>query len=307
MAIGFFLDRLEPASWLALLAALTFYLARIGAATRAWRNIVAAAYPDVNVRWRGIFGATTAGMAASTFVPAKGGDLLRLFLVHRQIAGATYPTLAATLVVETVFPFLASTAFLVWALQAGEVPGWRLMPDLGAFDQAAANPLPTALASAALVAGAALLALRAGPALRAARRRFAQGFAALGHPRVYLLSVAPWQALDWLFRLLALYWFLRAFGLAADLHNALAVQVAQNTSALLPVTPSGLGTEQALIVSNLLGEASAGDAIGFSVGMKLSLVTVNLVVGLTALVLMAGTLRWRQLLASETGALRRRK
>jgi hypothetical protein len=75
----------------------------------------------------------------------------------------------------------------------------------------------------------------------------------------------------------------------------------------MPVTPSGLGTEQALIVSNLLGETSAGDAVGFSVGMKLSLVSVNLVVGLTALLVMARTLRWRQLLASEPLPLRRRR
>ena len=80
-----FLARLAPASWLALALALALYVARLACATRAWRNIVATAYPDANVPWRGIFGATTAGMAVSAVVPAKGGDLLRLYLARRQV------------------------------------------------------------------------------------------------------------------------------------------------------------------------------------------------------------------------------
>ena len=84
-----------------------------------------------------------------------------------------------------------------------------------------------------------------------------------------------------------------------------SVQVAQNTSALLPLTPSGIGTEQALIVSNL-GGTPAGEALSFGVGMKLALVSVNVIVGFTALLVMARTLRWRRALAAE-GALTGRR
>ena len=73
-----FLHRLAPVSWPALVFALLLYLGRVACATRAWRNIIAVAYPDEPVPWRGIFGASTAGMAVSSFVPAKGGELLRL-------------------------------------------------------------------------------------------------------------------------------------------------------------------------------------------------------------------------------------
>jgi uncharacterized membrane protein YbhN (UPF0104 family) len=292
------LERVDPASWPALAVALVLYLARLGASTRAWRNIVAAAYPDAGVRWRDVFGATTAGMAAATFVPAKGGELLRVVLLRRRIRGAAYSTIASTLLVESLFPFIASTAFLVWAVHAGAIPGLRLLPRLDVLGLLADHWIGASLLSLAAAIAAVLLARSAGDRVSALRERVARGLAAAGRPRVYLARVVPWQALDWGLRLAALYWFLRAFGLPADAHNAFAVQVAQNASALVPLTPSGIGSEQALIVSNLAGTLPTGDAVGFSVGMKMSLLAVNLLVGLTALALMARTLHWRRVLAS---------
>jgi uncharacterized membrane protein YbhN (UPF0104 family) len=299
LAADLFLHRLAPASWAALALALLLDLARLACATRAWRNIVAAAYPEARVPWRGVFGATVAGMAVSTFVPAKGGELLRLYLVRRQVPGASYATLAATLVVETVFPFVVAAGFLVAAVQVGAVPGLSLVPDVSPGSWIAAHPIASALLAAALLGTIALVAVLAGDRIGALLRRVAKGFAALGDWRVYLRRVALWQALDWTLRLVALYWFLRAFGLVPSFHNAFAVQVAQNTSALVPLTPSGIGTEQALVVSNLAGDLPAGEALGFSVGMKLALTAANAVLGFGALVLMARTLRWRRLLAGE--------
>jgi uncharacterized membrane protein YbhN (UPF0104 family) len=303
--LGALLDRLAGVSWPALVLALVLYLGRIACATRAWRNIISAAYPDEQVPWRGIFGAATAGMAVSSFVPAKAGELVRLYLARRSVPAARYPTLAGTLLVESIFPFCAAAGFLVAAVHFGAVPGLRFVPSVPAASIATNHPFLTAGAGLLLIGAVAVLAVRLGDHLSGIWARFAQGFAIVGNWRGYLRRVLLWQALDWTFRLLALYWFLRAFGLAPSLHNAFSVQVAQNVSALVPLTPSGIGTEQALIVSNLAGTPTA-DALGFSVGMKLALVSVNVVVGFTALLLMARTLRWRSLLVREGALLGRR-
>src|SRR5439155_134983 len=53
------------------------------------------------------------------------------------------------------------------------------------------------------------------------RRRLAQGFAILKDRRAYLRRVALWQGVDWGFRLLAVLFFLRAFGLPVTVHNAI--------------------------------------------------------------------------------------
>lgn len=262
---------------------------------------MAAAYPEARVPWRGLLGATVAGMAVSTFVPAKGGELLRLYLARRHVPEASYATLAATLVVETVFPFVVAAGFLVAAVQVGAVPGLSLVPGVSPGSWIAAHPVVSGLLATALLGAIVVAAVLAGDRIGALLRRVARGFAALGDWRVYLRRVALWQAFDWMLRLAALYWFLRAFGLVPSFRNAFAVQVAQNTSALVPLTPSGIGTEQALVVSNLAGELPASEALGFSVGMKLTLTVANAVLGFGALLLMARTLRWRRLLAAETG------
>jgi hypothetical protein len=44
----------------------------------------------------------------------------------------------------------------------------------------------------------------------------------------------------------------------------------------------------------------------FSIGMKLALVTVNLVLGLTAIAVMLRTLRWKQVIAREDASLAER-
>jgi uncharacterized membrane protein YbhN (UPF0104 family) len=127
-----------------------------------------------------------------------------------------------------------------------------------------------------------------------------RGLAVLGDWRTYLRQVVLWQAVNWLLRFVALYWFLRAFGVAASPHNALAVQAAQNASALLPVTPSGIGTEQAAIVY-VLGDP-VDEAVGFSVGMKLSVLALNILLGLGAIALMLRTLGWRRVLRESREA-----
>jgi uncharacterized membrane protein YbhN (UPF0104 family) len=123
--------------------------------------------------------------------------------------------------------------------------------------------------------------------------RLTQGFAILRDKRAYLRRVALFQAVDWTFRMVAIYWFLRAFGLRANVHNAFLVQVSQSLATLLPLSPSGIGTEQAFLVYLLRGQASKTSLLSFSVGMRITLIVTNAVLGFTALFLMLRTLRWR--------------
>src|SRR5438874_8388799 len=87
-----FFDHLRAIAWTPVLLALVCQLAKTGARTRAWRNILAAAYPESEVRWRSVLGAYVAGAGVNAIVPVRGGDLLKLSIVKRRIEGATYPT-----------------------------------------------------------------------------------------------------------------------------------------------------------------------------------------------------------------------
>lgn len=303
-----FSDRFSQVAWRWLALALCVHLLRLAARSRAWRNVLQAAYPDQKVRWRTVFSAYVAGVGVNAVLPARGGDAVKLYLVHRRIEGATYPTLVSSLFVETIFDVAVASVLLAWALWAGVLPGLDVLPRLPSIDWLwiFQHPrLAAVLAGVALVGGFALgvWAARAGETLR---RRLAQGVAVLGDRGRYLRSVAYWQAVDWTLRFAGIGLFLHAFGLPVGLENAARVQAAQTLSTLLPLTPSGIGTEQALLVYVLRGEAGTGAILSFSVGMRIVIATLN--VALAALVVLAvlRTTRFRRLLATATSDAKRR-
>ena len=63
-----------------------------------------------------------AGAGLNGIIPARGGDIVKLWLVHRRIEGARYPTLAATFVPETSSRRCSASALVVWALARGFLP-----------------------------------------------------------------------------------------------------------------------------------------------------------------------------------------
>ncbi|HEY5058606.1 MAG TPA: lysylphosphatidylglycerol synthase transmembrane domain-containing protein [Gaiellaceae bacterium] len=300
-AFRVFFDDARAIAWLPVLYALACQSLKLAARSRAWRNILAAAYPTSRVRWRSVFGACAAGAGVNAIVPVRGGDLLRLFLVRRRIEDATYSTLGATLFVETLVDALLSAALLVWALQQHVLPGVHVLNRLPSIDWFWLFRHPRA----ALIATTATLLLGAvavlwGIARTAAfRRRVAQGFAVLRTPGRYLRGVVAWQLVDWALRLATIFFFLRAFHIHADFGNALRVQVASSLSTIVPLTPAGIGTEQALVVYVLAGHASRSSLLSLSVGMKAILSAFNAVVGLAAIGLMLRTLSWRRVVERD--------
>lgn len=302
-ATDVFAGHLAAIGWTAVGLAVACHLAKMAVRTRAWRNILAAAHPSSRVLWRGIFGAYAAGAAANAIVPARGGDALKLYLAKRQVADTTYPTLVGTLVVETLVDLVLSGALLAWALYMHVLPGLDALARLRSIDWSWADRHPwLALAVlAALVLALAVATVAARPRLRTLATQLRAGGAILRRPTRYLRLVASWQLLDWALRLATVYWLLRAFHLPANAHNMLLVQVAQSLSTILPLTPAGIGTEQGLLVYVFAGKASATKVLSFSVGMKIVLMTINVVVGLLALALMLRTLGWRRTL-TEAGA-----
>jgi Lysylphosphatidylglycerol synthase TM region len=301
-AVETFLAHLAAVAPGALALALLCHVAKMACRSRAWRNVVAAAYPAENVRWRDIAGAYAAGVGVNAVVPVRGGDLVKLYLAKRSIPGATYPTLASTFVVETIFDLAVSLTIFVWAIHQGVLPGLDVIPRLEAFDLnwLLDHPLAAVGFGAALLGGATAIVWRLSRQLAAFWRRVTQGFAILGDWSLYLRTVVLWQAADWCFRILGLVFFLHAFGIGVglapldNLADALLVQVTQSISTLVPLTPAGIGTEQALIVYVFAGQVGTTALISFSVGMKLGLVAVNVVLGFGAILLAIGTVRWRR-------------
>lgn len=297
-AIGVFFGHLAAVEWKWLALGILTQVGKLGAVSRAWCNIVRAAYPRERVRYRTMFGAYVAGTGVNAIIPARGGDVVRLFLAKRRIEHSTYTTLVSTSLLQTLFDMVVAGCLVLWALTQHVLPGIDALksPDLPALDYKWAFRHPTlglVLFGLLLLFGTALVAWIA-ERVDEFRAKVAQGFAAFSDRHYYAFHVVPWQMLDWTLRLATVFFFLRAFGIPATVHNALLVQVSQSLATILPVSPAGIGTEQALLVYIFRNVTTKSFALSFSVGMRVTLIVVNAVIGFGAILLMTGTLRVRR-------------
>jgi uncharacterized membrane protein YbhN (UPF0104 family) len=300
-AFAAFFGHLGAIAWTPVLWALCCQLAKMAARSRAWWNILAAAYPQGRVRWRSVFGAYASGVGVNAVAPLRGGDVVAVALVKTRVEGATYTTLVASLLVAAPVDILISAALLAWAFQAGVLPGLDVVHRLPAIDWlwALDHPRVALVIAAAAVAAGLLAGVWASRRIAVFRRRVAQAFTILRTPLRYLRGVVFWQLLDWILRLATIVFFLRAFHVPATLNNALRVQVTHSVSTILPLTPAGIGTDQVLLVYVLAGQASKSALLSLSVGMKAIVSAANAVIGFSALFLMLRTLRWRSTLQPD--------
>ncbi|HKF14711.1 MAG TPA: lysylphosphatidylglycerol synthase transmembrane domain-containing protein [Gaiellaceae bacterium] len=294
-AIQAFFDTLASIHWGWLALAVLCHLGRIICRSRAWRNVIAAAYPDREVQWRAVFGGYVAGVGANALLPGRGGDVLRLYIVKHRVESSTYPTLGATMLADGIFDLFAATSLLIWALSAGVLPGGDVLPNLPAVDWlwVFKNPGQSLVIAGFVLAVALIVGALAYGRITEFWAHVRQGLWILRDPLLYLRRVAAWDMADWVLRLTAVFFYLKAFALPATVYNVFAYQVAGSLSTALPLTPAGIGTEQALLVFVFNGVAPASQILAFSVGVKLVTITVNLTLGVGAVALMLGSLRWR--------------
>ena len=305
-AIEVFFGHLAAVHWSWLAVGILVHLCKLAAVSRAWRNIIKAAYQDRPVPWPQMFGAYVAGTGVNAIIPARGGDVVRLYLAKHRVDGSNYTTLVSCSLLQTAFDTVLASCFLLWAVTQGVLPGIDVLrsPNLPSLDWGWAFRHPTAgliLVGLLLIFGTALVAWVA-ERVDHFKEKVAQGFSAFADRSYYVRHVVPWQLLDWSLRLVTVYCFLNAFDIPATLHNVLLVQVSQSLATILPFSPGGIGTEQALLVYAFRDVTSRSVALSFSVGMRVTLIIVNAIVGFTAILLMTGTLRVRQAARADRAA-----
>lgn len=300
-AVADFFDLLTSIGWASLGLALAFHLLRIGLRCVAWRNIIRAAYPNKAVPLWAVGGAYVAGVGVNSIVPARGGDALKLFLARQRVEGSTYPTLGATLLPETLLDSVFAAIIVGWALASGSLPGVGDLLHLSTVDWSwpYRHQYAAAIVLSVLIIVGVLALVRYEDRLAGFWDRVGQGFAILRDWRRYLLQVATWQTASWVCRYAAVIWFLKAFGMPATARNAFVVLAVQSIATLLPITPGGIGTVQGLLVVAFKNKVAATTVVGFSVGMHVATVAVNVVVGFAAIGIMLKTFRWKRVVRTE--------
>jgi len=298
-AVGVFFHHLAAVDWKFLAYAVACHIVKLWFRAIAWRSIINAAYPEGNLKLRSAFGAYVAGVGVNSVVPARGGDVVKLYLVKQRIRGnPSYATLTPTLIVETLFDFVVAGAIIVWALTSGVLPTHQIYSRIPTVDWKffLRHEHFTGILLGVMALAAVIAYFWVRRRVDEFRARVRQGFTILGDPPRFVRGVILPQAISWVFRLASLYFFLEAFGVPATIHNALLVQVVDSLATLFPATPGGAGTKQGLTEFLFRGRGVPHTLLlAFSVGMNITIVVVNLVMGMIAIALMARTLSFKRL------------
>jgi glycosyltransferase 2 family protein len=285
-AAGQFFSDLAAVHWGALVLGLAFFGINLTLRSRAFFHSLRAAYPAARFHWRHIWGAYVAAVGFNNIVPARGGDIIKLFLSRSSVPGSTYPTVAAAFFVEAVFDAAVGVLVLIFAFTQGVFPKPPDFSKLGSFDIAYLAEhfrftlfLITLLGVLGLAAFA-LLSTR----VRAFWARVRQGVTILTDRPRYLREVAAWQAVAWLSRAAAFWLLLDAFRVGGSVRNVLLVFAVGQVAGAVPFTPGGAGVQQALLVKVFASSGPTTVIAAYSVGQQIAIAVFTAALGLGAVI-----------------------
>ena len=294
-----FFENLAAIQWGSLAFAMLAFIGYLSLRSRASFHILRAAYPDEKLEWRRIWGAYFAGYGFNSVIPARGGDVVRLFLTKNAVPNSSYPAVAATFAVEAIFDVMMGVLILSFAFTQGVFPKPPDFSDLPAFDLAflAEHPrftlfLLTFLAVAGLVA-IAMLSLR----VKAFWARVRQGLTILNDRRRFAREVLAVQLSGWFLRFTAFWFLLEAFNVGGSVKNVLLVLGVQAVAAAVPFTPGGAGVQQALLVKVFAGAAAGATVAAYSVGQQVVIALTTFAVGFASLVFIFRIRSFKEVLA----------
>jgi len=271
----------------AFLLGVAAHLLRTVVRSRAWRNYLAASFPNATVRWRDAYGAYLVKQGAGIFLPMHGDDVVRVGLMKDRIEGASAAAIAATAGIETLTEVVVTVVLVgVSAWLGTSVIDWR---------EVAAHPVGPAIVTGIVLVAivSAVIGLRKKSKGKAAELK--QALQIFKRHGTYARTVLVWQLVDLGLQFATLYFLLVAFGyVGVTLATVVLIRTAQRVTVSLPGFLE-TGSTQAMIVA-ILADAShtAGQAFGFGFGSKVTTAGLNIVLAMIAARVMIGPLHLGQ-------------
>jgi uncharacterized membrane protein YbhN (UPF0104 family) len=279
-SVGEFFSSLAGIHWAVLILGLLCFATYLSIRSRAYFNVLRAAYPAEPIQWRRIWGAYIAAYGFNNVIPARGGDVVKAFLTKSSVPHSSYPAIGSSFFVEAVFDLSIAVVTLTFAFSQGVFPkppdfSKLPAPDISFF---ASHPRFTLFALTALGVGVLVAFALLSVKVRAFWARVRQGLVILTDRRRFLREV--WLVLfaAWIFRFAAFWLILEAFNIGGSVRNVLLVLGVNAVAALMPFTPGGAGVQQALLI-----KVFGGGAAAYSVGQQIAIGAWTLGIGFLAL------------------------
>ena len=242
-----------------------------------WHRVVAAACPGCGVRYRDVLMAHLGGAGLNGFIPAHGGDVVKVALLKRRAREAPLGLLAGSLAPPAAAEALLTALLVLWAVTSG----FFVVPAAGEL------PLPLLAVGAVIVVAIVVVVARRAPGVV---RDVARGMTALRRPRLMLTGVFPWLLAARALRLAAIACFMAAVGLPVVVSGALLVMAVQGgVGSIGPATtPMRVAFLTASLPAVLGIDVSLATATAL-MGTQLAVSGVNLAISIVAVGASIGT------------------
>lgn len=267
-------DAFTLVRWEWVVAAIGLNLLSVLTRAFAWDTTIKQSIARPHLAFPLVFSAFSVGLFANAALPGRVGELARVAVLRRRLAGrtGTTATLVGSVFAHRMFDIFPALTLVVWVLVTAKIPGWAL------------TGIAIVLAAGMLLFLAAwLLARREGRELDEvgrARRLFArgrQGLAVMRNPRA-AATAGAFQFAGWTCQLLAVWAALRAFHIYQPLNAAGLVLVLINIVTIFPFWPGNVGVVQIAVATSLANYGVQYER-GFAFGIGLQAIEASVGVG----------------------------
>jgi uncharacterized membrane protein YbhN (UPF0104 family) len=261
--LGAVWDSLTSISPAYLVPALALQTLQTAFAAAAWHGILRYAYPESEVRYRGVLACYATGVALNSVTPAHAGTLVTVLMFVAIIPGATAAGVTAAAAVEKLFfAVVGIVVFLYLFLSVGG----SFERKFGFLSHYPSVTVVAAIAAAAVLGAAGRLAWRR---LQGLWEEAKQVGKILSDRRAYVTQVLVPQVLAWSCKVGVVAVLLAAYGIPVGFHTLFSVLAGNTLAGVASLTPGGVGVNQALHVASLHDATSAANAGAYSVGHQL--------------------------------------
>ena len=273
-------DAFTVVRWRWVWAAVALNLLSVLARAVAWRTAIKQAMPPPHPAFPLVFSAFSVGLFANAVLPGRVGELARVAVLTRRMAGRSgaAATLIGSVFAHRVFDFFPALALVVWVLLSAKVPHWAIT-----------SLIAVSAVGSALFAFAFVSARRDHDGIDSLGRvrrlvtRARTGLAVMRAP-VAAVTAGIFQFVGWALQLLAVYAAMRAFHIHLPLAAAGLVLVLMNVATIFPLWPGNIGLVQAAVALPLVPYGVAYPR-GFAFGIGLQAIEASVGVGVGLLFL----------------------
>ena len=270
-------DAFGAVTWEWVAAAIGLNLLSVLARAFAWDTAIKQSIEPPHPGFRVVFSAFSVGLFANAVLPGRVGELARVAVLRRRLAGrkGTTATLVGSVFAHRIFDLFPVVVLVAWVLFAAKIPRWALT-SIAIF-----LAIGLAMFFVALV-----LARRQGREshevgrIRALLVRARQGLAIMRSP-VAAGTAAGFQFLGWICQLLAVWASMEAFGIHLPIAAAGLVLILMNVATIFPLWPGNFGLVQIAVAFPLTNYGvEYAHGVAFGIGLQAIEASVGVGVGL---------------------------